>query len=931
MATREEEVDRLIEQTRSQGQQQTEQETQQAPTRAGTERQQQIDQLVNDAQEDRLGPVRAFAAGGNSVTASILGAPGDVNMALTNSLLRSLGQEEVETSLIPTSGQIKDALASIGVLTDRDIELSEEQPATRAAFRAGETFFGSVPFAAGAFAFARASAGTGPIRESIRTAPSTFASRETGAAVGAATGAAGAEVAAPGSTEARVGAEIAGSFASPSAAVRGVSKLPVVNAILRMTGGTIREGGIAFSAPISRLLEKGGRPGKSLAEGLRAMARSGKERRAAFIVQDIVEQTGENPRQLARALERADEMGISLTAGQKTGSPALIALDNKLAATDARFSGVRENLAQTANQKLRDSIDGLVSTGDPQALRVAAQIRKRYFDGLITDQVRQAEQEVAERLARLGTVSAARRRQASEAALKPLELALRRARDVEGSLYDKIPKRVQTVPSRLDEAASRLEAELAEGQKLPLAGEVNANRGQVITSGDLLSLRRSLRAEARKAGAAEDFNRRRQLNDLADAVEDDIGALGLPEADEAREFSIVLNDKFSRSFAGDALARDRSGARRISPEELLDRAKGKGGEGREVRFREMEEAARFGEEVGADAPGIPIFSGAVRNAQEAFLRDASAQFVENGRVNPEKLQQFVANNDELLSRFPRLRRDLQDAESAERLLRRTQETAQTARKRIYEKAAFARIANIEDPARFVGQRIDGDAPRRDYRQLAKMAQRSGDGAVAGLKTSSLDAARNKATNEEGIFSFRRFKQQVFSPRGERRPALIDLMRTNGVITSEEADRLRRITDRAIEIENAMRDPQKLNQLIEDADPLVDLAERVVGANIGGSVAGGQTGTPIVAAGAGSRFMRRILEKVPATRTFDILTEAAENPPLMAALLRKPGNVKQQKAQLRQIRASLLQAGLIPKSGESGPPVGEMIEQEQRID
>ena len=123
--------------------------------------------------------------------------------------------------------------------------------------------------------------------------------------------------------------------------------------------------------------------------------------------------------------------------------------------------------------------------------------------------------------------------------------------------------------------------------------------------------------------------------------------------------------------------------------------------------------------------------------------------------------------------------------------------------------------------------------------------------------------------------------------------------------------MKRIVDRAVEIESGLTRPAKLDQLTSDPDPLFNLAVRIAGANIGAVGAVASTGAPFVAAGAGSQFLQKVLEKVPLTRTLDILLEAAENPPFAAALLRRGKSIKEKNEVFRQINAFLLQAGFVP--------------------
>lgn len=838
------------------------------------------------------GPIMAMGRGANTGLATVAGLPADLSNLAAEFANEQIGGPAFGR-LPGGSRDIKNMLARVGILTDLDIERSEMPNVSRGFFAFGETFNAAIPFAAAPFAAARLTTGTGPIREAVRTQPGAFARTEMSSAFGAGQLGGLAEAAAPGRPGVRMGAEVAG----------------------------------GILAPVSLLQRTAGRFGSDLRAVTQGFTRAGKLNRAAGIIQDVVVNSGDDPARLARILQAREEFGIELTAGLKTGSPVLRAMEREIARRSPEFNDRQRSMINAANERLRGMVDDLVATGDPGALRMAAQLRKRHTDQLIADRIRLAEQRAAEASARVGQVSGARRAAASRTQERIMREALSELREVESSLYEKIPRTLQSDAShfraRVDQARSQ---ELLPEDSLPLESTVSriteAGEG-ATTSGELLILRGRLREEARSLRGSDQLNQARIADSLADAVERDIGELGIPVADEARQFSISLNDAFTRTFAGKQLRREASGAQRVSPEEAMSIAFRGSPEGRAGRFAEVEEAAAFADSVarGHDAEPRALFRDAVRNEQEAFLRDMASQiFDSQGRVNPESLNRFVANNDALLSRFPEVQANLRDAESAERLLQQVERTSATARKRIDRLAAFSRLADVEDPAPFIGRVLAGERPASQYRQLARMAHDSGRGAVAGLRTATLDQARNLATSTVDGFSFRRMRQALFRSPGEGRKSTMRLMRDNDVMSTGEADRLERLLGRAIEIEDALSQPGRVGELVGEPDPMFDLVVRMVGANIGGAAARGQAaGTPIVLAGAGSRFARRMLEKVPATRTLDVIQEAVENPDLMAELLLRPSSQREVIQQGARIQAFLIQAGLVPKSEAERPP------------
>lgn len=72
------------------------------------------------------------------------------------------------------------------------------------------------------------------------------------------------------------------------------------------------------------------------------------------------------------------------------------------------------------------------------------------------------------------------------------------------------------------------------------------------------------------------------------------------------------------------------------------------------------------------------------------------------------------------------------------------------------------------------------------------------------------------------------------------------------------------------------------------------------------------GAPLVAAGAGSRFVRNITNRIPVERTRHVLAEAMVNRKLMRTLLMKVDSPKKQEEVQRRLNAFLV--NLLPDEG-----------------
>jgi hypothetical protein len=366
-------------------------------------------------------------------------------------------------------------------------------------------------------------------------------------------------------------------------------------------------------------------------------------------------------------------------------------------------------------------------------------------------------------------------------------------------------------------------------------------------------------------------------------------------ATEARAFTAMMHDKFSRTFAGDSLGVKESGARRIPPELVLESAFGSGGTKAGLQFRDMQSAAVAGGK-------------SVASEQEQFLRAVAAETTVGGKVNPTALTRFIEKNPDLMKRFPQVATDLRNTATADRLLKQVSTANKSSAKRISQRAAFTKLVGTERPTEAIHSILRGKNPTSDYGQLARLAKKTGPGAVAGLKAATIDAAVKHASGVDGsAFDFTKFKSYLTQPTATNKPSPLQMMVRQGVVTGSEAGQIRRFLTQSENITKALKDSTDIDSLLNDPAALTDLVVRIVGAKVGASVSSG--GSSILAAGAGSRFARDIFEKIPTGKVGDILIEASENPKFMADLLRRPVNVRHAKTLRNQLNGYFYGSGI----------------------
>lgn len=237
--------------------------------------------------------------------------------------------------------------------------------------------------------------------ETARKYPKSFMTGETLAGVGAGFGAGIAESQAPGEPGPRFAGEVIGGFLSPG----------------RMT------------------MTATGSAKDFLGTLMNSVSKDSREGRAADKLFTILEEAGEDPAKLARDLMKVVPEGVSPSAAQMTGSPALSVLETTLAKNNAQYRG---NLLKQAEESLKAYkllVRGMQDIGTPEALAKAAELRQNYFNKMLTDRLALAEAEAARRVSNITADTPQNRAAIGDIVRRQTEDALKDSRDHEKFLW----------------------------------------------------------------------------------------------------------------------------------------------------------------------------------------------------------------------------------------------------------------------------------------------------------------------------------------------------------------------------------------------------------------------------------------------------------------------------------------------------------------
>jgi hypothetical protein len=454
---------------------------------------------------------------------------------------------------------------------------------------------------------------------------------------------------------------------------------------------------------------------------------------------------------------------------------------------------------------------------------------------------------------------------------------------------------------------------------------------------NLLNYRSSLLRLGRKATSAGDFDTADFYNSMAQAMLDDLSKMDSPALDKAREFSKSLNDVFTRTFAGQMLGKQATGAARYPLETLVQKAYMGASDTTILRMRQVENAVGFMRDrlkkaVDEAAPVVPgmvppnvqkeadmlkrlaqVSTDGVVSIQDANNRvlrllASEAMFTDkNGRtrLNVNRLNDFISEYKPLLDEM-NITPDLTNAVQAENLLRAAIERESALNKSVRQQMAFSKVLAFESPTDAVANMLSPSNPNqmRGFERIARLARRGGYDAVQGLKSSIYDYAFTKASNKDGVLDPQTFKNLFFKPTYKDKPTLATVLIRQGVMSPDEVKNIRILSDRMIQIENAMENKRALEDFLQGADVMADFVMRSAGSQIG-QAAGGT----LIAASAGSKAVRNIFDKMPNMMVRKTFQRAVQDPAFMSALLRRNLSERERMAFARSLHSYLLASGL----------------------
>ena len=761
----------------------------------------------------------------------------------------------------------------------------------------GESFGGSVgalgmPYGAALTGWRAGASEAGKLLnrmiESAKAAPLKFGLTEVSMAGSAATAAMSAEALFPGNVGARMSAEMVGGLINPSTYIR---------------AGAEHATGFVKTA-------------------IQTLSPAGRETAAAKMLAEVAAKTGEDMGAVYQAYKALGVSGLeNLTPAQKTGSMALGAMEDSLAAFSGKFDAESKARAVQGMDVLRGHINLLTRTGDPEALKAAAQARDIYYRTLIQGRVDGAMAEAEKAVAKVTKDTPETRAVLSKTVRDILDTAIVDARKAETELWTAWTKAEGPKPAQFDnlqrQFAEEFDGVLPEYRSKHVPGAVAAFLKRVSKPGDgaleydpttlsfrdvpgkepgttvdeMYKLRSELLNEARQLTIAGDQNGARSMSNLAEAVIDDLDASVSPAGkalyDKARGFTKEFHDTFTRSFVGKSSAVGKYGDR-MAPELTLRRALASGDELGALQLGEIENATRFMLTRGLQDEGAV---NVVMDAQDRFLRLAAAKSIdpETGKLNPKRLSEFMNNNQQLMNRFPGVKEDLSNAIKTTRAAQDMEALAKGQNRLMNDLKVFSKIAK-GDGIQQTQAALLSDNMERDLGKLITMVKRGTVGAdgkpvidsasaVAGLRSAVYTAAINASTGRNrGVLDLNQVQALLFNPPPGQKGAM-QILQDADIVSAREVGKIKQVFGALESIQRSQRVGTAVEVQQDLTDAATTLFARMLGSNVASTASKtvGSNTPSLIAAGAGARFAEYLFKKMSVTTAKQMFVDAISNP------------------------------------------------------
>lgn len=671
------------------------------------------------------------------------------------------------------------------------------------------------------------------------------------------------------------------------------------------------------------------------------------EKKVRQIVQDSVKDVD---KALTGLSDKGIE-GIDTRSAQKSGDTGLLDLEASVVHHDEAFKGDYESALENIRQAAKDKFSTVLRGNEtPEQMHAFVAERVARLDGLINRRIEQAMETAQKNIDQIDVPYASAIDEAeasSQIARDSLETAFKNARNQEASEWGKIdftvkadtsPIRAATIKAKQD--IGRLGGKDPELEKLfkDLIGK-EAKPTKVSEVGMTKAEKLKARREAREVDKVEsqtlmrdneeidelrklrtrilDAKRREngtmapsrsvlgKLDDINDAIldvmESTVARTSTDSADGsqlrvAMDYTRKMHDRFTRGSVGKLLRYDSIGGERVPDIDTLRTLIRPGA----IGAAKADDVIRSVDELINAVPAEELTGAIEKYLKAQFITASTAR---NGIVDPKAMDRFLKSHGPVLNRFPELKADLSDAQSAQRLADDIAKSGEQRIANIHDKnksrAALYLDIGSEKPELVIDSIFKPGNPNqaKDMDGLIALARRDPTGsAFEGLKTATHDHMWNKVVHDmtiDGDFIVSTKMSQYIK---DNHRGLVKIYGSGGVKRLNSLAKEIAKTER-IGRAGAVEDVNKLTTL------LVSSVGRITGVKIGPKFGV----SPLVAAGIGRSLSLAMLKKPAIANVRALLMKSLQDPAVMRTMLMDAA--KPQTA--IRLRAHLIDIGVNP--------------------
>jgi len=545
------------------------------------------------------------------------------------------------------------------------------------------------------------------------------------------------------------------------------------------------------------------------------------------------------------------------------------------------------------------------------------------------------------------------------------------------------PQGQKRLATALDKAADYAGAfATSENRATQRAGEASTDVAPMTAArlsevrSKILRLARSLAADPATSDEA------RRIGLIAEAISKDLDIDGFGEAyDVARAYTRAKHDFFSRTVVGQVGQSQRSGASKLPAEVTFEVFIKSNPSITLSRTRQLQGLAEFADQQGLpsylpeDVIGSsdPVFT-TTTNLIDSYLRGlkqvASKEVFDSKTnstrtvINATGLEEWKAQNKDVLEAFPQLQIDLASASSAQRAVEVMEQSAKKARQVERKQTDLSSLIDGMSPTVAVANAFGSDTPVKAFRNLfalrrmgadtirSRQAYRTGklkpllearqsEIQAAGLESSEINDAMGRAVLEhaylaaggEGSFNPQVFYKTLFGKMPKADQSLMDIADQFNIFPEKVKTRMKFMSEQMMRVQAAdaagkLTDPD----YAAGAGPLVEFYIGVAGSAAGTQAfktAGGSGPGAISAAGVGARELRKFMLTLPQVAKMRAIDLMFTDPALIAALMQKPSTAKGKERLYTKI-THILRDKLFNASTAMAPfVVREGVEEEDR--